>query len=60
MSWVTFEVAACGAVAVPSQDIMASYDEQTASGFHVLKDTAVQRALMVISAAAEAEAARIE
>ena len=65
MSWVTFAVAAGGLVAVQLQHIVAIYDEQgviklatSASGVHVLKDTTVQRALMVISAAAEAEAAR--
>jgi hypothetical protein len=65
VSWVTFEVATGGLVAVQLQHIVAVYDEQgvvklatMASGVHVLKDTTVQRALMVISAAAEAEAAR--
>lgn len=65
MSWVTFEAATSGLVAVQLQHIVAIYDEQgvvklatTASGVHVLKDTTVQRALMVISAAADAEAAR--
>ena len=65
MNWVTFEVAAGGLVAVQLQHVVAIYDEQgavklstTASGVHVLKDTTVQRALMVISAAADAEAVR--
>jgi len=64
MSWVTFEVAGGGLVAVQSQHVVAIYDEQgvvklstTASGVHVLKDTTVQRAVMKVTAAAEAEAA---
>ena len=64
MSWVTFEVAGGGLVAVQSQHVVAIYDEQgvvklstTASGVHVLKDTTVQRAVMKLTAAAEAEAA---
>lgn len=65
MNWVTFEVASGGLVAVQLEHIVAIYDEQgavklatAASGVHVLKDTTVQRALVVISAAADAEAAR--
>jgi hypothetical protein len=67
MNWVSFEVAGGGLVAVQLQHIVAIYDEQgvvklatTASGVHVLKDTTVQRAVMVVSAAADAEAARTE
>jgi hypothetical protein len=67
MNWVSFEVAGGGLVAVQLQHIVAVYDEQgvvklatTASGVHVLKDTTVQRAVMVVSAAADAEAARTE
>lgn len=63
MSWVTFEVAGGGLVAVQPQHVVAIYDEQgvvklstTASGVHVLKDTTVQRAAMKLSSAAEAEA----
>lgn len=63
MSWVTFEVVGGGLVAVQLQHIVAIYDEQgavklstTASGVHVLKDTTVHRAVMVVTAAAEAEA----
>jgi len=65
MNWVTFEVVGGGLVAVQLHHIVAVYDEQgtvkmatTASGVHVLKDTTVQRAVMVISAASDAEAAR--
>jgi hypothetical protein len=46
MSWVTFEVAGGGLVAVQPQHVVAIYDEQgvvklstTASDVHVLKDT---------------------
>ena len=60
MSWVTFEVAGGGLVAVQRQHVVAIYDEQgvvklstTASGVHVLKDTTVQRAAMRLDAAAE-------
>jgi hypothetical protein len=62
MSWVTFEVAGGGLVAVQPQHVAAIYDEQgvvklstTASGVHVLKDTTVQRAAMKLSDAADAE-----
>jgi hypothetical protein len=65
MNWVTFDVAGGGLVAVQVQHVVAIYDEQnavklatTASGVHVLKDITVQRAVMVVSAAADAEAAR--
>lgn len=65
MNWVTFEVEGGGRVAVQLQHVVALYDEQgsvklatTASGVHVLKDTTVQRAVMIVSAAADAEAAR--
>jgi hypothetical protein len=50
MSWVTFEVAGGGLVAVQPQHVVAIYDEQgavklstTACGVHVLKDATVQR-----------------
>ena len=63
MSWVTFEVAGGGLVAVQRQHVVAIYDEQgvvklstTASGVHVLKDITVQRAAMKLTSAAEAEA----
>jgi hypothetical protein len=63
MSWVIFEVAGGGLVAVQPQHVVAIYDEQgvvklstTASGVHVLKDTTVQRAAMRLTAAAEAGA----
>jgi hypothetical protein len=62
MSWITFEVAGGGLVAVQPQHVVAIYDEQgavklstTASGVHVLKDTTVQRAATRLTAAAEAE-----
>jgi hypothetical protein len=65
MTWVTFDVAGGGLVAVQAQHVVAIYDEQntvklatTASGVHVLKDITVQRAVMVVSAATDAEAAR--
>jgi hypothetical protein len=65
VNWVTFEVAEGGLVAVQLQHIVAIYDEQgtvklatTAFGVHVLKDTTVQRAVLVVSAVADAEAAR--
>ena len=65
MTWVTFDVAGGGLVAVQVQHVVAIYDEQntvklatTASGVHVLKDITVQRAVMVVSAATDAEAAR--
>jgi len=65
VNWVTFEVDGGGRVAVQLQHVVAIYDEQgsvklatTASGVHVLKDTTVQRAVMIVSAAADAEAAR--
>ena len=63
MSWVTFETAEGGLVAVQSQHVVAIYDEQgvvklstTACGVHVLKDTTVQRAAMKLTTAAEGEA----
>ena len=63
MSWITFETAAGGLVAVQPQHVVAIYDEEgvvklstTACGVHVLKDTTVQRAAMKLSAAADAEA----
>lgn len=53
MSWVTFEVAGGGSVAVQPQHVVANYDElgvmklsTTASSVHVLKETTVQRAAM--------------
>ena len=64
MSWVTFEVAEGGLVAVQSQHVVAIYDEQgvvklstTACGVHVLKDTTVRRAAMRLTTAVEDEAA---
>jgi hypothetical protein len=64
VSWVTFETAEGGLVAVQSQHVVAIYDEQgvvklstTACGVHVLKDTTVQRAAMKLTTAAEAEVA---
>jgi hypothetical protein len=63
MTWVTFEVAGGGLVAVQRQHVVAIYDEQgvvklstTASGVHILKDTTVQRAAIKLTDAAEAEA----
>jgi hypothetical protein len=67
VTWVTFEVADGGLVAVQLRHIVAIYDEQdsvklatAAGGVHVLKETTVQRAVMVVSAAADAAAARSE
>lgn len=64
MSWVIFEVAGGGLLAVRQQHVVAIYDEQdvvklstTASGVHVLKDSTVQRAAMRLTDAAEAAAA---
>jgi hypothetical protein len=61
VSWVTFETTEGGLVAVQPQHVAAIYDEQgvvklstTASGVHVLKSTTVQRAVMKLTAAAEA------
>ena len=63
MNWVIFEVAGGGLVAVQPQHVVAIYNEEgvvklstTASGVHVLKDTTVQRAVMKLTAAADAEA----
>jgi hypothetical protein len=65
VSWVTFEVVGGGLVAVQSRHIVAIYDEQgavklstTASGVHFLRDTTMQRAAMMVTATAEAEAAK--
>jgi hypothetical protein len=65
VNWVTFEVAGGGLVSVQLQHIVAVYDEQgtvklatTASGVHVLKDITVQRAVMIVCTAADADAAR--
>jgi hypothetical protein len=64
MSWVIFEVAGGGLVAVQQQHVVAIYDEDgvvklstTAGGVHMLKDSTVQRAAMRLTAAAEADAA---
>jgi hypothetical protein len=65
MDWVTFEVAGGGLVAVQPRHVVAIYDElgavklaTTADGVHVLKDMTVQRAVAIVSRAAEAEATR--
>lgn len=64
MSWVIFEVAGGGLVAVQQQHVVAIYDEDgvvklstTAGGVHMLKGSTVQRAAMRLTAAAEADAA---
>ena len=61
MSWVTFETPEGGLVAVQAEHVVAIYDEQgvvklstTAAGVHVLKDTTVKRAVMKLTATAEA------
>jgi hypothetical protein len=65
MSWVTFEVALGGLVAVQPIHVVAIYDElgdvklaTTAGGVHILKDMTVQRATALVSRAADADAAR--
>jgi hypothetical protein len=65
VSWVTFSAATGGLVAVQPQHVVAVYDElgdvklaTTAGGVHVLKDITVQRAVAMVSAAADAHAAR--
>lgn len=65
MSWVTFEVATGGRVAVQIRHVVAIYDEQgevklstTAGGVHTLKDISVQRAAGVVSKAEDATAVR--
>jgi hypothetical protein len=64
VKWAIFEVAGSGLVAVQPQHVVAIYDEQgvvklatTAGGVHILKETTVQRAVMVVSEAADREAA---
>lgn len=64
MSWVTFDVAGGGIVAVQPRHVVAIYDEQgvvklstTECSVHVLKDTTMQRAAMRLTAVAEDEAA---
>ncbi len=65
MNWVTFEVAGGGLVAVQPHHVVAIYDEQgtvklatVAGGVHVLKGMTVQKAVAIVSAAADAEASR--
>lgn len=65
MSWVTFEAAAGGLVAVQLRHVVAIYDEQgevklatTAGGVHTLKDITVQRAAGIVSRAEDAVAVR--
>lgn len=65
MNWVTFEVVGGGRVAVQPQHAVAIYDElgavklaTAAGGVHILKDITVQRAVAMVSRAAEADAAR--
>jgi hypothetical protein len=65
MSWVTFEVAEGGLVAVQPRHVVAIYDElgavklsTVAGGVHILKDMTVQRATALVSRAAEADATR--
>lgn len=62
MKWVSFDVVGGGMVAVPLPHIVAIYDEQgcvklstSAGGVHVLKDTTVQRAVTLVTDAAEAD-----
>jgi hypothetical protein len=65
VSWVTFEVTGGGLVGVQTRHVVAIYDEQgavkmatVAGGVHILKDMTVQRAAGIVSAAADAHAAR--
>ena len=65
MSWVTFEAATGGRVAVQLRHVVAIYDEQgevklatTAGGVHTLKDISVQRAAALVSRAEDASAVR--
>jgi hypothetical protein len=65
MGWVTFEVVGGGLVAVQPSHVVAIYDElgavklaTTACGVHILKDITVQRAIAMVSRAAEADATR--
>jgi hypothetical protein len=65
MDWVTFEVVGGGLVAVQPRHVVAIYDElgavklaTAAGGVHVLKDITVQRAIALVSRAAEANATR--
>jgi hypothetical protein len=65
MGWVTFEVVGGGLVAVQPRHVVAVYDElgavklaTTACGVHILKDITVQRAIALVSRAAEDQATR--
>ncbi len=65
MSWVTFEAATGGLVAVQLRHVVAIYDEQgsvklstTAGGVHSLKDITVQRAAAIVANAEDATAVR--
>lgn len=62
MSWITFEAAGGGLVAVQVQHVVAIYDEQgsvklatAAGGVHILKDTSVRRAVAAVAKAADAQ-----
>jgi hypothetical protein len=64
MTWITFETASGGLVAVQVRHIVAIYDEQgcvklatVAGGEHILKDMSVQRAAARVSEAVEAAVA---
>jgi hypothetical protein len=65
VSWVTFDVATGGVVAVQVQHVVAIYDEQgsvklstAAGGVHLLKDISVQRAAAIVANAQDAAASR--
>ena len=65
MSWITIDAAAGGLVVVQTCYVVAIYDEfgavklaTTAGGVHVLKDMTMRRAAAMVSAAADAHAAR--
>jgi hypothetical protein len=58
VSWVTFDAATGGRVAVHVRHVVAIYDEQgevklatTAGGVHILKDITVQRAVAMVARA---------
>jgi hypothetical protein len=67
VSWVTFEAATGGLVAVQLRHIVAIYDEQgavklatTSGGVHILKDITVRRAAAIVSQVEDATASRLD
>jgi hypothetical protein len=62
VSWVTFNAADGGLIAVQSAHVAAIYDEQgavklatTAGSVHVLKEMSVRRAMAMVAAANRSE-----